>query len=137
MKLLDTAVLVDIDRGNYPQRVHRLDEEGRHAISLVSVTEMRTGLEIQYESDGEEYRDAVEKLDRFLSRFDTVPLNRFIAVSAAEIIADLKAEGELVNDLHDIYIGATARTKELPVLTPNTSHFERIPGVEVRDWEEY
>jgi len=42
MKLLDTAVLVDIDRGGDEtvEKVRRLDEEEKHGISIVSVTEI-------------------------------------------------------------------------------------------------
>lgn len=42
-----------------------------------------------------------------------------------------------LNDLHDIYIATTARTEQLPVLTRNVAHFERIDGIRVIDWEAY
>ena len=41
MKLLDTSVAIDIDRGNAGDRVTTLDDEGRHAISAVTMTELR------------------------------------------------------------------------------------------------
>jgi predicted nucleic acid-binding protein len=37
MNLLDTSVVVDIDRGGVEERVARLDDEGRHAISMVTL----------------------------------------------------------------------------------------------------
>jgi len=137
VKLLDTAVLVDIDRGSVDERVRRLDEEGRHAISVVTVTELRLGLEKSYERRTEEYREASDKMDALLSRFDVVDVERRVAVAASRIIQDLRTAGLPLNDLHDIYVAATALTEQLPVLTPNVKHFNRIEGVEVEDWAEY
>jgi len=46
MKLCDTSILVDTDRGGVDEKVHRLDEQGRHAVSMVSVTELRLGVNL-------------------------------------------------------------------------------------------
>jgi tRNA(fMet)-specific endonuclease VapC len=35
-----------------------------------------------------------------------------------------------------VYVGATARVRQLPVLTANVDHFERIENVSVVDWAE-
>jgi tRNA(fMet)-specific endonuclease VapC len=135
MKLLDTSAVADIDRGGVDEKVRALDDEGRHAISMVSVTELRLGVELQSDRDTQEYQDAIDALDRLVSRFDVLPISRPVATAAAEIIADLRADGQRLDDLHDVYIGATARTEQLPVLTANVDHFERIDDVRVIDWE--
>ena len=57
--------------------------------------------------------------------------------AAAEIIAYLRDNGQRLDDLHDVYVAATARTQERPVLTANVAHFERIEDVEVIDWTTY
>ena len=137
MKLLDTSVVVDIDRGGIPEKVEKLDEQGRHSISMVTVTELRLGVELQYEGGTTRHKNAREKIDRLISRFDVQPLSRPVAVAAADIIATLRDNGEQLDDLHDVYIGATARTQELPVVTANVDHFERIPGIQVIDWDEF
>lgn len=137
MKLCDTAVLVDIDRGGIDEKVRSLDEEGRHAISVVTVTELRLGVEFQYEPGTDAYRTAIDDLDRLLARFDIVPVSRSVAVAASTIIGGLRRAGRTLDDLHDCYVGATARTEELPVLTSNVEHFERMPEVAVVDWETY
>ncbi len=137
MKLCDTTVLVDIDRGGIDDKVRSLDEEGRHAISTVTVTELRLGVEFQYDPETAAYRNALEDLDRLLARFDVVSISRAVAVAAASIIGTLRRDGMALDDLHDCYIGATARTEELPVLTSNVDHFERMPGIDVVDWESY
>lgn len=135
MKVCDTSVLVDIDRGGsaVERRVEKLDDEGPHAISTVTVTELRLG--IQLSASDADHR--ATKLDRLLSRFELVDISRPVAVAAADIIATLKDQGNPLNDLHDVYIGATARVEQLPVLTANVSHFERIEDVAVVDWNDY
>lgn len=137
MKLCDLSVLVDIDRGGVDRRVTKLDEEGTHAISIVTVTELRLGVEFQYDRDSDAYDDACEKLDRLLSRFEIIHVDRPIAIAAADIIASLRVAGERLDDLHDLYIAATAKVRELPVLTSNVDGFERFDTLRVVDWDEY
>lgn len=136
-KLVDTSVAVDIDRGGVDDRVARLDDEGRHAMSVVSLTELRLGVNKSYERGTDSHADAVEQLDRLLSRFDLVPVDRSVAAAAADIIDELQRDGRPLDDLHDVYIAATARTERLSVLTTNVGHFARIDSVPVVDWTEY
>jgi predicted nucleic acid-binding protein len=131
MKLCDTSVLVDIDRGGIDETVRRLDEQGRHAISMVSVTELRLGVTLGYDEDSEAHREAVDDLDRLLARFEIKPVSRAVAVAAADIIATLKSRGEPLDDLHDVYVASTARTEQVPVLTEKVVHFDRIEGCDV------
>ena len=137
MKLLDTSVLVDVDRGGIDRKVARLDGEGRHAISAVTATELRLGVNMQYEEGTKPYLDALGDLDRLLARFEIVPVSRPVEIAAADIIATLTERGKSLDDLHDVYIAATARAEQLPVLTANVSHFERIDDVTVSDWNTY
>lgn len=137
MKLCDTSVLVDIDRGGIDHKVQTLDDEGRHAICVVTVTEMRLGVEFQYEAGTDEHQNASRDLDRLISRFNVIPVSRSVATAAASIIGVLNRSGQPIDDLHDIYIGATAHTEELQVLTDNVDHFERIPDIEVVKWADY
>lgn len=137
MRLLDTSVVVDIDRGGIDDKVATLDDEGNHAISAVTLTELRLGVNKQYESGTEAHTEALDALNRLCARFDIQPITRPVAVAAADIIAALQRDGNALNDLHDVYIAATARTQQLSVLTGNVSHFERIDDVSVVDWHTY
>jgi len=51
---------------------------------------------------------------------------------AAEIHADLKRRGELIQDA-DIFIAATALLRNL-ILVSNDSHFQRISGLATANW---
>ncbi len=79
----------------------------------------------------------MNQLDRLLARFDIHPISRSVAVSAADLIATLRARGQRLDDLHDAYMGATARTQQLPVVTANVGDFERMDDVQVIDWEQF
>jgi tRNA(fMet)-specific endonuclease VapC len=137
MKLLDTSVVVDIDRGGIDRKVRKLDDQGRHAISMVTVTELRLGVNLQYDPGTDRHQRALDDLDRLVSRFEIKPISRPVATTAATIIATLTERGEPLDDLHDVYIGATARTQQLAVVTGNVDHFDRIEGVRVVDWNDF
>lgn len=138
MKLCDTSVLVDIDRGGdeIADRVERLDEEGRHVISTVTVTELRLGVNKRYEAESAR-TEAIRGVERLVSRFDVVGIERPVAVAAADIIADLQERGVPLHDLHDVYVAAAALVEQLPVLTANVDHFDRIEGISVVDWSAF
>ncbi len=136
MKLCDTSVLVDIDRGGFADRVAKLDDEGRHAISTVTVTELRLGVNKRYQESAVR-QEALADLERLLARFQIVDVKRAVATAAADIISSLQRRGDPLHDLHDVYIGATAMVEQLPVLTANVDHFERIDGITVVDWASF
>jgi len=73
MNVLDTSVVVDIDRGGADRKVRKLDEQGRHLLSMVSATELRLGVELQYKQGTDAYATAIDQLDRLLARFDIHP----------------------------------------------------------------
>ena len=137
MKLVDTSVVIDIDRGNAGDRVITLDDEGRHAISAVTMTELRLGVTKRYDQGTDARRDALKALDRLCARFELLPVDRPVSIAAADIIAALQHRGEPLNDLHDVYIAATAYTEQLPVLTANVDDFDRIDEIDVVDWSAY
>lgn len=137
MRVLDTSVVVDIDRGGVDDKVAKLDDEGRHAISAVTLTELRLGVNKQHEPGTDAHTEAVNALNRLCARFDIQPITRPVAIAAADIIAALQDDGNSLNDLHDVYIAATAQTQQLSVLTGNVDHFQRIDDVTVVDWNDY
>ncbi len=144
MKLLDSSVLVDIDRGggDVAERVARLDVEGRHAVSAVTVTELFYGIEQAYrsaqeEEDGEAYPRAVGALEALVNRFEVLPITRPVAITAAQLIHELRSRGRALDDLHDVYIAATGLVHRLVVLTANKKHFARVEGLVVEDWRTY
>lgn len=64
--------------------------------------------------------------------FTILPLGDWIR-DYAEIRHALTSQGESVGDF-DILIAVTARHFDLTVVTHNTKHFSKIPGIQYVDW---
>lgn len=69
----------------------------------------------------------------FLDRTREIEVNREITFEAADIKVALDQAGESI-ELPDVFIGATARVQNEPVVTRNPKHFERIEGVDTRSY---
>ncbi|MBX6422010.1 type II toxin-antitoxin system VapC family toxin [Thermosulfurimonas sp. F29] len=63
---------------------------------------------------------------------DRIPFTQEIAKRSAEIYKRLKANNQLI-EFRDIFIGATALEMELPLITLNEVHFNRIKGIKIYD----
>lgn len=62
-----------------------------------------------------------------------LPLGLEACLRSGEILAHLESRGEIIG-IEDILIGATAVQHQLTVVTRNTRHLERIPGLDVVTW---
>lgn len=71
--------------------------------------------------------------DLFCRQNEIIELNDQAIVRAADIYADLYNRGLLILDA-DILIAATALENNLAVVTNNESHFNRITGLQVLNW---
>ncbi|MFQ6137012.1 MAG: type II toxin-antitoxin system VapC family toxin [Candidatus Hydrothermarchaeales archaeon] len=126
MKLsLDTTILVDLDRKDEDttEVLKALLSEGHEIfMSAVVPSEIFTGAYLR-----EDYRAAVAKVKRLLSRFEIVPLNTAIAETIGQINAYLIING-LPVEYQDVAIAATFISKGGDfLLTKNKRHFLSIP----------
>lgn len=71
--------------------------------------------------------------DLFCRQNEIIELSDQIIVRAADIYADLYQRGLLILDA-DILIAATALENNLPIVTNNESHYNRISGLQVLNW---
>lgn len=135
MKLLDSTVIIDIDRGGSEiiNKARKLDREGTHAISAVTQYEFYWGIFRRYEKGSIKYNEAMAKAEMLFSRFYIIPVTSEIAIKAAEIGTNLVSEGREV-DLIDTYIAATAIQHRLTLVTSNIVHFEHIDSLKVKSW---
>ena len=95
--------------------------------SIITHFEILRGLKV---------KDAQRQITKFgLIRLQSREINLTpeIMNRAADIYADLYKRGLLVNDA-DILIAATASENNLAVVTNNESHFNRISGLQVLNW---
>jgi predicted nucleic acid-binding protein len=107
--LLDTDVLIDHLRGRRSLKI------GRMAISVVTRTELYAG----------ERREA-PAVEVVLAQIEELEINATIARRAGRIQRDTGLK------IADALIAATALEKQLPLMTRNRRHFERVPDLTVR-----
>lgn len=128
--ILDTTFLVDVLRGDesVDELVGTIDESGTPRVSAISVMELWEGVQLADTVAAERagVRDLLEGLHE-------LPFDRECAIEAGSISARLREDGERV-ETADLQIAATAMIHELPVVTGNVDHFERIAGVRVVDY---
>jgi tRNA(fMet)-specific endonuclease VapC len=59
-----------------------------------------------------------------------LPFTKPVAEKSAEIYHSLRLKNKMI-EFRDIFIAATAIVHDLPILTHNAKHFERIDGLEI------
>ena len=65
--------------------------------------------------------------------FPILPVTKPIIETFGDLKAMLSKKGISIDDM-DLLIGATALAENLTVVTHNTKHFDKIPGLVIVDW---
>jgi tRNA(fMet)-specific endonuclease VapC len=135
MKVLDTSVLIDLDKEPeaFPIGIGKLKAEDALLVSSVAVFEFYWGICLQYKGSNNVPKSVERKFYEFFSAFKLIAVNFEVARDASSIGVKLRAKGKMI-DLHDLYIAATARFSEVAVVTRNVDHFNRIDGLDVISW---
>jgi len=102
LKLLDTTVLIDIDKGGSEviKKVEKLDAEGRHAISVITLYEFYWGIYRKYKKGSKKYNEAIDKAEKLFARFKVFPITPDLAIKAAEIGTSLISKFEKIDGLN-------------------------------------
>jgi tRNA(fMet)-specific endonuclease VapC len=80
--------------------------------------------------------ELIDRLERLLiPELAVLPFDVPAARKYGELRAELESRGILPGDA-DLRIGSIALARGLTVVTGNTKHFERIPGLGVENWFE-
>jgi tRNA(fMet)-specific endonuclease VapC len=125
--LIDTDLLIDLERGADATAVEGLLDDEQRAISVVTVSELLHGVLRATGARRARRRAFVEHL---LAGFQAIPITEPVARVHAEIWAELVERGALIG-AHDLWIAATALAHGLGVATRNRPDFERVPGLRV------
>ncbi|OYU46457.1 MAG: VapC toxin family PIN domain ribonuclease [Burkholderiales bacterium PBB4] len=129
--LLDTNIVSYFIRGAHPALVNRCMQvlEAQSAtISVVTRAELRFGQACLATSD--KRRRAI---DLVLDQLPALPWTSAAADLYGSIKDQLRREGTPIGDM-DTLIAAHALTENLILVTHNTRHFEKIPGLRMEDW---
>lgn len=75
----------------------------------------------------------VSTFNKLCATMDVLQITDPIVVRAASLYANLRQTGKPIGDA-DILIAATCLENGHDIVTNNTSHFSRIPGLVVQNW---
>lgn len=125
--LIDTDVLVDLERGVGARELDQLIGEEERAISVITVSELLHGVQ---RATGAWRARRSAFVEHLLGGLQAIPITEPVARVHAEIWAQLAERGEVIG-AHDLWIAATAIAHGLAVATANARDFGRVPGLRV------
>jgi tRNA(fMet)-specific endonuclease VapC len=129
--LLDTNIVSYFVKGvsaNLVQRMQAGVDAQDIVISTITRAELRYGVEMMDKFDKRRKR-----IDLLLQELPALPWSIEAADEFGRIRAYLRRHGTPVGEF-DTQIAAHALAEDLILVTHNTHHFERIPGLKLEDW---
>lgn len=129
--LLDTDTWIEYfhHRGGVDRHIAETPAEQIYA-SEVSIAELTFGA-----LNSKAVEKHLQEPKAIEETFTVLPVGKGWAKDYAEIRYSLACQGLIVGDL-DILIAVTARQQNMTVVTHNTKHFSKMPGVVCVDWVE-
>jgi tRNA(fMet)-specific endonuclease VapC len=125
--LIDTSMLVDLERGVANEAVdNRIGEQDR-AISVITVSELLHGV---HRSSGARRNRRSAFVEHLLTQLPAIAVTQRIARVHADIWAQLEQRGEPIG-AHDLWIAATALAHGMAVATLNAAEFSRVNGLHI------
>lgn len=126
--LLDTDVCIALIKGQHgiQERIRNIDPMDIK-ISDITLAELYFGA---YKSGREEHFDDVNKIADLFESYSILYLKKY-----GELRWMLEKQGKKIGDM-DMFIAATALEEDLILVTGNSDHFERIPGLRIENWME-
>ena len=126
--MIDTDVCIELTRKN-PIIAERVRAIGASEckISDVTLAEMYFGA---FKSGREKHFNDVIVINGLFESYPIRYLRKY-----GELRCMLEKKGLKIGDM-DMFIAATALEEDLILVTGNTEHFERIPGLRIENWME-
>lgn len=129
--MLDTNIVSYYLRRSSSALEERMNEglkRGNMGISVITRAELRFG---QMGLSPQDRRRPL--IDSFLLRLPSMEWSNEAADHYGAIKHTLKSQGTPIGDM-DTQIAAHALAEKLILVTHNTRHFEKIPGLKLEDW---
>jgi tRNA(fMet)-specific endonuclease VapC len=128
--LIDTDILSAIIKQNplvIPKAKEYLKNYQKFTFSVITRYEILRGLKA---------KQALKQIESFKLLCNNsliIPITDQIIDQASDIYSDLKITGQLIGDA-DILIAASALILNIPVITNNENHFNRISNLQIINW---
>jgi tRNA(fMet)-specific endonuclease VapC len=125
---LDTDILIDMDRKDEKviSRVAELADNGELLFTtIINVAEYYAG------ASKSKDKKAVETARDYLRQFSILLLEEDSAVLWGRLCGELKSTA--IGD-RDLFIASIALANKQTLISRNTKHFARVPGLQVETW---
>lgn len=128
--LVDTDIVIYWLTNKYPCLQQRIETIGADRIWLSAIT-----IAELYFGAGNSARpfENCGLLDELLVEIQVIPFTERTGLVFGRIKAALKKKGEILND-SDLFIAATAISRNLTLVTNNVRHFQRIAELRIEQW---
>ena len=129
--LIDTSVLIAVERGDLDLARVRADDDEELAIAAITASELLHGV---HRLRGAIARTRAERfVEHLLDVIPVVPFDLDVARIHARIDAELSAAGTAVGDA-DLVIAATAVWLDYRIATRDLRSFPKVKGLTVVRW---
>lgn len=121
--LIDTSIIIDYLRKNNKRKSQFFKIVGKYTIfvSTITVFELYAGaINEQKKKD----------ISNVLKHVEILPFTDAIAQNSGELFLSLKRENRVI-ETKDLFIAATALSHDLPLMTLNLNHFERVKELSI------
>ena len=125
--LIDTDLLVDLERGVANPGADQAIGDDDRAISVITVSELLHGV---HRASGAQRTRRSAFVEHLLAGMRAIEITEQVARVHAEVWAELAGEG-LIIGAHDLWIAATALAHGMGLATGNADEFRRVPGLQV------
>jgi len=127
---LDTNTCIDAMKGMYPGMSERFSRFSPEDFGVPTIVRAELLLGVLKSANPERTGAIVEK---FLAPYELIPFGRTAAQTYATIRHELENKGTPIGP-NDLLIAATARARNLVLITHNTDEFSRVSGLAIEDW---
>ncbi|MDP3641691.1 MAG: type II toxin-antitoxin system VapC family toxin [Bacteroidota bacterium] len=121
--VVDTSIFIDFLRASEKKNTELYNLSDRQKIYLSSVTLY----ELLMGATNDLKRNDVRLLTENII---VLPFDEEVSVKASELYHDLRKTNKMI-EFRDIFIAATCLVHNLPIITTNKIHFQRIKGLDV------
>lgn len=121
--VIDTSIFIEYLRAPDKQKttLFNLPDNLNIFISAITLYELLMGAV---------NKEKLNDIQLLTSELTILPFNQDTANTAAELYHDLRKRNKMI-EFRDLFIAATAISNNLPLLTLNKKHFERIKGINI------
>ncbi len=128
MRILDTDHCIEILRGRSAVIERRRAVYDEVATTIITACELYYGA-----AKSQKPLEGKRAVDSFLRTLRVLELSAYAAQFFGVFKANLEFDGRRLADA-DLLIGSIARANNATIVTGNTRHFERIPGLTLENW---